>query len=126
LARWERPTRASSSAASDQPGRLLQGPDEKNGRFGLVLGFMVERRQKLGVRSEMSRIRFVKVRAFRVVGAVFFFNHFCGQYGGQNRFYSRISVTLENGINAMDENRTDDRKRTLCTPLKRSQVTVPR
>ena len=57
FARCERPTSASLSASSDQPGRLLQGPDEKNGRLGFVAGFMTfERRPKLGLRARMSTL----------------------------------------------------------------------
>lgn len=57
FARCERPTSASLSASIDHPGRLLQGPDEKNGRFGFVTGFMTgERSVKLGLADQMSRI----------------------------------------------------------------------
>ena len=39
--RWDLPTRAPSKLVGDQPGRLLQGPDEKNGRLGFCSGFMI-------------------------------------------------------------------------------------
>src|SRR5690606_28574594 len=38
LARCERPSGASASAASDHPGRLAQGPEEKLGLAGRVPG----------------------------------------------------------------------------------------
>jgi hypothetical protein len=38
LARWLRPSAAPSSAASDQPGRLAQGPEEKRGLRGRTDG----------------------------------------------------------------------------------------
>ena len=38
LARCERPTSAPSNAASDQPGRLEQGPEEKFGLSGRISG----------------------------------------------------------------------------------------
>ena len=41
LARWERPVAAPLRASSDQPGRLAQGPDEKQGLLGRVEGFIV-------------------------------------------------------------------------------------
>ncbi len=40
LARCERPTRAAFSAATVQPGRLAQGPEEKQGLAGRTFGFM--------------------------------------------------------------------------------------
>ncbi len=40
LARCERPRTASFSASSDQPGRFAQGPEEKQGLFGLTEGFI--------------------------------------------------------------------------------------
>lgn len=40
LARWERPTKASSRELSDQPGRLEHGPDEKKGLLGFSDGFI--------------------------------------------------------------------------------------
>ena len=42
FARCERPTSEPLSESSDQPGRLLQGPDEKKGRFGFIAGFIVK------------------------------------------------------------------------------------
>ena len=38
--RCERPTSAALSAAGDQPGRLAQGPDEKQGLRGRRVGFI--------------------------------------------------------------------------------------
>src|SRR5229473_5199935 len=38
--RCERPRQACSSAFSDHPGRLAQGPDEKQGLAGRAIGFM--------------------------------------------------------------------------------------
>ena len=40
LARCERASAASFSASGDQPGRLAQGPEEKYGTTGRVVGFM--------------------------------------------------------------------------------------
>src|SRR5215471_10797270 len=40
LERCERPRQASWSASSDHPGRLAQGPDEKQGLAGRASGFM--------------------------------------------------------------------------------------
>ncbi|CCB64262.1 protein of unknown function [Hyphomicrobium sp. MC1] len=39
IERCERPTSALQSTSGRHPGRLAQGPDEKNGLSGLVLGF---------------------------------------------------------------------------------------
>jgi hypothetical protein len=40
-ARWDRPKNAFSSAAKDQPGRLAQGPEEKEGLAGFWVGLLV-------------------------------------------------------------------------------------
>ena len=61
FARCERPTSDPPSESSDQPGRLLQGPDEKKGRLGFVAGFIIKRCEKLALCSTMSRICFVNL-----------------------------------------------------------------
>ena len=61
FARCERPTSEPLSESSDQPGRLLQGPDEKKGRFGFVSGFIVKECAKVGLYFTMSRNCFVKL-----------------------------------------------------------------
>src|SRR5262249_48709613 len=43
LARCERPSAASFKESSDQPGCLAHGPEEKDGFWGLLVGF-IERR----------------------------------------------------------------------------------
>src|SRR5476649_9729 len=41
LDRWERPTAASLRTSGVHPGRLAQGPDEKSGRAGRMVGFVI-------------------------------------------------------------------------------------
>ena len=40
-ARWERPTKASFKTSGVHPGRLAQGPDEKQGFLGLAVGLLM-------------------------------------------------------------------------------------
>src|SRR5471032_1909397 len=41
LDRWDRPMAASLRASGVHPGRLAQGPDEKSGRAGRMVGFVI-------------------------------------------------------------------------------------
>src|SRR5215468_4511942 len=40
LDRWDRPMAASLRTSGVHPGRLAQGPDEKSGRAGCIVGFI--------------------------------------------------------------------------------------
>src|SRR5579883_1238366 len=39
--RWDRPTAASLRTSGVHPGRLAHGPDEKSGRAGRMVGFVI-------------------------------------------------------------------------------------
>src|SRR4029077_1148113 len=41
LERWERPRAASLRTSGVHPGRLAQGPDEKSGRAGRIVGLII-------------------------------------------------------------------------------------
>ena len=55
-ARWLRPSSAPSKAASDQPGRLAQGPEEKRGLAGLIPGLVALAMMWLPSRSECAPV----------------------------------------------------------------------
>src|SRR5690606_41581046 len=84
FARCERPSAASTSAFSDQPGRFAQGPDEKLGLAGRTAGFAIV--VMLFLSSQIARVSLGRRGPLTgIAESAFFLNTAFGEYFHQTR-----------------------------------------